>query len=41
MRAALAGIAAVVAIAIVAGFVMSQMNPPVQHRYAVESTTRL
>jgi hypothetical protein len=41
MRAALAGIVAVAAIGLVAGLVMSQMNPPVQHRFAVEGTTRL
>ena len=41
MRAALAGIAAVIAIAVAAGLVMSQMNPSAQHRFAVDSTTRL
>jgi hypothetical protein len=41
MRAALAGIAAAIAIAIIAGVVLSQVNPSAQQRFAVQSTTRL
>jgi hypothetical protein len=41
MRAALTGIAAAIAITIVAGVVLSQINPSVQQRYAVDWSTRL
>jgi hypothetical protein len=41
MRAAIAGIAAVIVIAVAAGLVMSQLNPTAQHRFAIDSTTRL
>jgi hypothetical protein len=41
MRAAIAGIAAVIVIAVAAGLVMSHVNPSAQHRFAIESTTRL